>query len=972
MKHLLVTFIMCLLFSCSQGKTQKLTENGYTYETVKDDPLKTRIYTLKNGLKVYLSVNKNEPRVQTYIAVRTGSKNDPAETTGLAHYLEHMLFKGTDKIGSLDYEKEAPLIKEITDLYEERFHTKDEQKRLRLYEKIDSVSGVAAKYAIANEYDRLLSLIGAKGTNAYTWLDQTVYVNDIPANQVDKWLKIEAERFKKPVFRLFHTEMEAVYEEKNRTLDSDMRKQFYALYENLFRKHPYGTQSTIGKVEHLKNPSLVNIQEYFDTYYVPNNMAVCLSGDFDPSEMIKKIDDAFSSYVYKELPKQTKIMEDVITSPIKKEIFGPDAESVLIGFRFNGATSKEADYISLIDMILSNSSAGLIDLNLNQKQKVIGARSYPYFFDEYSVHHLSAKPRKGQSLEDVQELLLSQIELIKKGEFPDWLLPAIINDLKLNRIKTFESNRGRADAFVNSFIVGETWENNVTQIERLSKITKQEIVEFAKAHFNSNYVAIYKRTGEDKSIVKIEKPKITPVDVNRTAKSEFSKAVEAIPTTEIKPVFLDYEKDIQKFSLNSSIPVLYTKNNENDLFSLYYSFDMGTLHINKLNLAISYLNYLGTDKYTPSEIKQEFYKIGCSFNVFNSEKSTWVSLTGLKENMEAGVRLFEHLLANAKANDEALQNLKKDIFKARQDTKLNKRAILFSALRAYGEYGSKSPYKHNMSEEDINTTGSEELLEIIHGLTSYKHKVLYYGPSSEEELASTLNTLHIVPNSLKDLPKETTYSRAPIAKNKIYYVNYDMQQAEAILLAKKETYNPAKVPIATLFNEYFGGGMGSIVFQTMRESKALAYSVWAGYTSAREADDPNYMFSYIGTQADKVPEAMNGMFELLNTFPRAEIAFDAAKKAIMQKIQTERILKTNILFNYERAKKLNLTYDIRKDIYTQLPKFTLDDIATFHKSEVANDTHVILLIGDKKKLNFKSLKKYGKVKELSLEEIFGY
>ena len=255
------------------------------------DPINAQIYTLDNGLKVYLSVNKDQPRVQTFIAVNTGSTNDPSDVTGLAHYLEHMVFKGTSNFATLDWEKEKVLLQEISDLYELHRAESDPDKKKVIYAKIDSVSGEAAKYAIPNEYDKMISGLGAKGTNAFTSMERTAYINDIPSTELEKWMKVESERFSELVLRLFHTELEAVYEEFNRGQDNDYRKAYAAMNEIMFTKHQYGTQTTIGEGEHLKNPSMVKIHEYFDTYYVPNNMAICLAGDFDPDvtlAMIKK------------------------------------------------------------------------------------------------------------------------------------------------------------------------------------------------------------------------------------------------------------------------------------------------------------------------------------------------------------------------------------------------------------------------------------------------------------------------------------------------------------------------------------------------------------------------------------------------------------------------------------------------------------------------------------------------------------
>ena len=268
----------------------------YTYTSVKGDPMQTRIYTLDNGLKVYLSVNRAKPRIQTYIAVRTGSRNDPSETTGLAHYLEHLMFKGTTHFGTSDLAKEKPYLDDIEARYEKYRTLTDPAQRKQAYHEIDSVSQLAAKYNIPNEYDKMMAAFGSQGTNAYTSNDVTCYVENIPSNEVENWARVEADRFQNMVIRGFHTELEAVYEEFNIGLAKDSRKEWAAVNKLLYPTHPYGTQTTIGTQQHLKNPSITNIKNYFKRYYVPNNVAICMAGDFNPDEVIAIIDKYFSSW----------------------------------------------------------------------------------------------------------------------------------------------------------------------------------------------------------------------------------------------------------------------------------------------------------------------------------------------------------------------------------------------------------------------------------------------------------------------------------------------------------------------------------------------------------------------------------------------------------------------------------------------------------------------------------------------------
>ncbi len=967
----LLTFLLLPLISYSQKSYTD--ENGYAYETVEGDPLNARIYKLDNGLTVYMTVYKDEPRIQTFVAVRTGHKNDPSDATGLAHYLEHMLFKGTDKYGTKDFEKEKVLLEQIIELYEAHRKTTDKETRKAIYHKIDSISYIASGYVIANEYDKMMNSIGAKGTNAYTSFEETVYTNDIPSNQIEKWLTVEAERFRNPIMRLFHTELETVYEEKNIGLDDDGDKAWEEMFASLFQKHSYGTQTTIGTVEHLKNPSIKKVIEYYNTYYVPNNMAICLSGDFDMDETIKLIDKKFSSFKSKDVPEFMPPIEEPILKPIVKDVYGPDAEFMYLAYRFNGASDKDADMIYMINRILYNGTAGLIDLNLSQSQKVLSASSFPIILKDYSVHILFGKPREGQNLEEVKELLLSQIELVKEGKFPDWLLDAIINDLKLEQIKSFERNRSRAGAFVDAFILGIPWSEYIFNIEHLSKITKDEIIKFANEKYNDNYVVINKKIGEDKNILKVEKPLITPVDVNREDQSEFFESIVSTDAPEIEPVFLDYKKEIQISELRKDVPVYYMKNIENDIFNLYYVFDMGNNNDKRLGLAVSYLEYLGTSKYSPAGLKEEFFKLGCSFGVSSSDEQVYVSLSGLNEHFEEGLRLFESLLDDAQVNKDALENLVNDILKIRTDNKLSQSKILWWGLLNYGKYGPKSPFTNILSKQELNSVTADELISIIKKLTSYKHKILYYGSEEPMKINATLERLHKLPSILNSAPEPKEFPELSMKKNKVYIVDYnDMVQAEVIILTKREKYDKSIIPVISLYNEYFGNGMAGIVFQELRESKALAYSAFSTYDTPSKKERANYLFSYIGTQADKLPEALSGFINILNNMPESEITFASAKESLLKQIETDRITKTSVLFDYLNALDLGLEKDIREEIYNNVSSMTFDAVKNFQEEHVKGNNYTILILGDKDKLDINSIEKYGEVKFLTLEEVFGY
>lgn len=957
-------------FSQAKYEWKEATSGGYTYRYVTNDPDKARFYTLKNGLTVILSPTKKDPRIQCFIATKAGSKTDPADHTGLAHYLEHMLFKGTDKYGTLNWAKEKPELDKIDALYEEYNHTTDPEARKAIYHRIDSVSGVAAKYAIANEYDKMMSSMGAQNTNAFTSFEQTVYTDDVPANAIDKYLAVQGERFRNPQFRIFHTELEAVYEEKNRGLDNDGRKVFEKLFAELFRNHNYGKQTTIGTIEHLKNPSLEEIRKYFHNYYVPNNMGVIMSGDFDPDAMIKKIDATFSYMQRKDVPKYTFEPEAPITSPITAEVVGPDAENVTIGYRLPGVKSKDVLLADLVGQILTNGKAGLMDLNLVKKQKLLRASASANTLIDYGVLFMQGTPTQGQSLDEVKELMLGEINNLKSGNFDESLIQSIVNNQKKFKIQESESYESRANALMSAFTGEEDWRDDVAYTDMLSKLTKKDIVDFANKYFQNNYLVIYKRKGEDKNVVKVEKPPITPVETNPTEQSPFVKRVNDMAVAPMKPVFLDYSKDLQKGKLGPA-EVLYVQNKDNSIFRLRYRFDMGTWNNRMLGLAAQYIQFLGTDRMSAEEISKEYYKIACSFNVSATAEFTTVTIEGLQENFSKAVSMFEDLLKNCKLDEKALTALKARQAKSRSDAKANKGAIM-SGLVAYGRYGKTNPFNYVLSNDELKNASAADLVAMLHDLNNYPHKILYYGPRPMAQLIAELKNEHAVPAAFKQPASRMQFSLTTQDRNQVLFADYNMVQSEIRWVRNTAPYDPNYEPVIEVFNNYFGGGMGALVFQTIRESKALAYSTFAFYAIPDKKEDPFYTLAYVGCQADKFNESIVAMNELLNDLPNVAENVKFARAGIKKDIETGRVTQDAIIFNYLTAQRKGLNYDIRKKTYAEVDKIGYKELNDFHSKYISKKPYTYCVVASEKKLSMDDMKKYGEVTKISLEDIFGY
>lgn len=946
---------------------QHKDSNGFTYETVTNDENNVRIYTLKNGLKVYLAQNFDAPKIQTYIPVRTGSNNDPKNNTGLAHYLEHMMFKGTSKIGTQNWGEEKKYLDELEELFEIHKAENDPEKKKELYKKIDEVSQKASQFAIANEYDNCISSLGATGTNAHTWFDETVYKNNIPNNELEKWLKIEQERFSEMVLRLFHTELESVYEEFNRAQDNDARLVNYALMELLFPMHPNGQQTTLGKAEHLKNPSMKAIYKYFEEYYVPNNYAMVLVGDLQFDETIKLVDEYFGKFEFRELPTKERIVEKPITEIHKRTVKSPTIPRVQLAWRTDDYGSEEWLLADIVANILSNKGeAGLLDLNINNAQKALYATAFSVGLNQYGYFSAVIVPKEDQTLDEGVTMLLEEIEKVKNGDFPDWLLPAIVNDFKLQRLKGLETADGLATNLYQTFIRKQSWKDELDEMERFQNVTKDDVVKFANEFFKDNYVAVFKEKGVNEDLIRVENPGITPVKINRDEKSEFLKEIQSIKSEEIEPEFIDYQKEIKTDEIEGK-KVSFVKNKYNDVAQVHYIFPFGSDHDRELALATMVLQYLGTDKFSTEELKKEFYKIGVSNDFKTAPDQLIISLTGLEENLEKGIELLHQWLQNAVPDQEVYEKYVQTILESRDAAKKDKTRIM-RAVQDYAKFGKESRLRDVISKERLFEIRCEEMTEKMRNLFSFPYEIFFYGVDFEK---FKQYSEPFIQNQEFEIPARKKYPE-PATKGKVYFVNYDMVQMEMSKIGKGKEVETKDFGKINVFNEYFGSGLSSIVFQEIRESKSLAYSAYAAYQANPELQHPDYVTTYIGTQPDKLNIAVETMNDLMSELPLYDIQFNNSKNAALKQLAAGRITRTNIFFNNLRLKKLGIDYDLRKDMFDEIQNLDLSGLTQFYNEKIKPVDFNVAIIGKRENLDKNAVEKMGSFEELTLEEVFGY
>ncbi len=988
---LAVAIMFCGLSTASPRKARTASApvhtTKYVYDTVAGDPLKTKIYTLPNGLKVYMTVNKREPRIQTYIAVKVGGKNDPAETTGLAHYFEHLMFKGTPSFGTVNYAAEKPMLDEIEALFETYRQTTDSVARARLYHRLDSISYEASKLAIPNEYDKMMSAIGANGTNAYTSTDVTCYVEDIPSNELERWAMVQSDRFKNPVIRGFHTELETIYEEKNMSLTNDARKSYEKLLEVLFPSHPYGTQTVLGTQTHLKNPSITNIKKYHGEWYVPNNMIVAMSGDFDPDEVVDVVTRYFGDMKPNDNLKYLAVKpEKPFTEPARAEVWGNDAESIMLAWRAPAAREDDMLVLDIISYVLANGSAGLMDLDLNQAQKVLSASSFVYDMADQGAFIMSGRPREGQTLAEVEALMLAELDKVRKGEFSEQLLEAIkANDLLLFE-KAMMQNTNRAQMFVNTFVNGEPWADWVKSLERRRNITKDELVAVANKYLGaSNYAAISKRQGTPRDEIKISKPAITPIVTNRDTASRFLTQVVGTPVQPIDPVFVDYKKDLRSVILANGTQLLYTHNPNNDLFDITLIYESGSWADRYLPYAAEYIKLIGTKDMTAAQVSEAFYGLACDFNVSIGNRRSYIVLSGLGANMTKALQLLEKLLSEAVADPQACEDYLNRLRKARSDAKANQRRN-FSRLAEYVRYGEDYVKANNLTDEELNGITGDKLLGSLRNLVGLAHRIIYYGPQEEQEVVAELDENHMKGVGLKAPDDFKKWIPLATDETVIYVAPYEAKQLYMTMFsADPKPYDPALHPSVEMYNEYFGGSMNSIVFQEMREARSLAYSAWAVLVEPGRIDLPYTYQSQIATQNDKLMDAVGAFNSIINDMPQSEPAFKLAKEGVESRLRTKRVIEDDIAWTYIRDEDLGLApsldgngknrsagLNLDRQLFEALPSMTLDGLVEFQQGNIKGKNYRYGILGKTEDLDLDAISQLGRVVILTPEQIFGY
>ena len=929
--------------------------------------LKTTTYHLDNGLKVVLCEHHDQPEIYGAVYVHAGSKNDPLEATGMAHYFEHIMFKGTDRIGTINWEKEKVYLDSISLMYDKLHETNDPAKRQAIQMKINELSLASTDYAIPNEVDVILTQMGGKSLNAGTSYDQTMYYNIFPSNQLSKWMDVYVERFRYPVFRLFQSELEAVYEEKNMYGDGPINAFQEYMFKETFGDHPYG-RPVIGYTEHLKNPQPSKMREFFNTYYVANNMTLILVGDFNIEEIKPMIAEKFGTWRSGELPKEPSYTLPKFNDPTVKEVrMTPMKISALV---FPGIKNSDPDLIPLTMAcsIFFNGETGLAD-KLTLEGKLMGSVLMPLSLeDEGAILMLIIPKILGQSHEEAETLVFECLDQLKRGEFSDDLFEATRMEMLMSRIRATEDLNKLSNLFLEMESTGQTYEEFLAETERIKTITKEEVVAIANKYFGNDYLDIRSKMGfPDKD--KVEKPNWKPLEAKNTnMKSDFAKMIEAEQVPEVTPQVIEFGKDVKITDITDGFKLYSAINTANDIFELKFHFNYGLLDDPDLERAASYLSMQGTEDMPYQEFALELQKMGARLYTYAEDNEYIVTLSGFEKDQEKLLEMCYNKLYHP-SNDESQIAILVDGEKMEIQTQKDDASTWASAVRAYALYGEKSSYlNHSSLKEWAKRTGNELLAEVAEPL-KYDGYVTYSGNHFPKVMVQSIKSHRILP--LKPLHGTETFRlETRFTEPQVFFApNKKFRQSNIWFHVPGEKLTQEDEAMASLFNKYFGTDMYSIIFQEIREFRSLGYTAYASYTYDYLERKPGFLYGYLGTQGDKTIDGIEAFSNLIKNMPERIEKFNASKDALLKSRASNYITFRNKPYTVQHWIKSGYDHDPRAEVTEIIRKAEYKDVESFY-TRMIKDRPIVIMMSGPKKVNKKELGKYGTVTKLKYKKIF--
>ena len=939
-----------------------------------DNPLEVKQFELSNGMQVWVNRDSSQPIVYGAVVVKAGGKDSP--DTGLAHYLEHLLFKGTEEIGTVDYEAEKVWLDSIAICYDKLSTLTHNAERNAVQKEINRLSKKAADYAIPNEFTRLIARFGGTGLNAGTSYDYTYYYNTFSPQYIEQWAELNSHRMISPVFRLFQGELETVYEEKNRGTDNTMQAPLFEMIKEFSGSNPYSYQ-VIGSTENLKNPRLGEMMDFFNKYYVGCNMGLILSGDIDTDGLEPLLERTFGRIRRGEKPEKAPVEVEPLTGIREVKIKAEIPLVKISVYAFNGPTDREADAPALdlaIGLLTNGFGSGLMDSLVTGHKMLLGGAQRLPMFNEMGIVGFAVIPNLPfGSLPKAEKLCWEQIDKVKRGEFSDSEVEALKLESARSAQQALETISGRSEQMVSVMTQGRGWDEYLAQVDAIRSITRDDIIRVANKYFTDKYIRFEKVMGSYPKD-NVAKPDIDPVVPKHSGESsEYAKRLEAIPVRDVAPRLVDLKNDVQRLDVTPNVRLFYKDNPVNDLFSMTIRVVRGTSDDPVVEHVASFLNTVGTDSLSMQQLSKTWQALGTSFYASAGNHSFDLTIKGYEDKLDESLKLLRHFIDHAVPDKDSFKEMLTSIDLEKRTFFTGGTSNIMDAMTEKVLYGDKSAYLRHLDKKELKAVGTKGLMDTFNDLMDHGYSVMYSGRLGAGAVADAL-------------ARRLDLGRASKTEDwvRVNYLGYDSPTVffydlpgsrQALIKTYKRFDKPQnghdKAALEVL-GQYFGGGMFSLMFQEVREFRSMAYSA-SGYTSYPDPaypDDGSIFVTQLGTQADKSLSAIQLVDSLITNLPIKENGLESSRHSIVSKTNngypTFRSLPTMVQ-QYER---LGYTSDPNTDVLANLQTIDASALRPYYEKAVLPAPTVWIIVGDRKALPMDDIARYGRLVELKKEDIY--
>ena len=935
--------------------------------------LQVKEYTLDNELTIWLNEDHSQPKIFGAVVVKAGARDCP--NTGIAHYFEHMMFKGTDKIGTTDYKAEKILLDNIADKYDILAETEDPEQRAQLQMVINDLSVRAAEYVIPNEFDRLISRYGGTKLNAGTSYDYTLYFNTFSPQYIAQWAEINSERLMNPVFRLFQSELETVYEERNMYGDAMASMAIEKITERYFYPHPYA-YPIIGSAENLKNPRLSEMRRFFEKYYVASNMGLILSGDFHSEEVMPILSSTFGRLRTGNPPRREVVALPPFKGKEKVKVRIPMTFVKILAMGFRGVPANHPDQVALnvaVSLLNNSNGTGFLD-KLTVEHKVMGAMAINQSMNEAGILGLLVFPKfLFQSYGAAEKLVWQQIKRVQQGDFSEETFRSLKLEQKREYASKLEDIHSRAEVMMRIFSQGKSWQDYLDEVKRIDALTRADVIAVAKKYFTENYLYVTKETGRYPKLA-LPKPNYAPIiPKNADASSDYVKQLERIPARETTPHFLDFEQDVYRKQLTPLVTLYVTPNSVNDIFSLTLCHGVGKLERKELAKLAAYLPFVATESMSFEAFRSKLQELGSTLLFDVTDTDFRIMLNGFDSHLTETLTLLGDFMRHAKPDEKKLRQLI-DEEKVLEKSLFHSSEHVADMLLEKVMYGDASRYLTKLSLGELKKLKGKQLIQCFQEIRRVACDVHYCGTLPEEEVAEAIRLC--LPVEEVQVPSNWFYNRSQQHHERPTIYLMEMKEVTQSVIYAYMYLEPLSgqrdYHLARLFNSYFGGDMSSLMFQEIREFRSYAYEVSARlkHPPLNHVEYPASFVMRLATQADKTVDAMEVLESLVRDMPQRPDRVESVKRTIRNWVNNE--YPSSRSLSLKIAKFLHEGYqsDPNKDYVEVIEPMRMEEIMDFYEHHVQGGQLVYAIVGNSKQMDLSRLARFGEIIKVKKKDIY--